>query len=118
MAIPKTKEQLDAEVPKGHTRLDKDTKVIATETGYDGIIREPGDVFYVKKGTIVPDVGNWFRTVADNTATKEETDSLDDMTVAELKAALADKGVDFAGITKKADLIDLHVKADAEGDLA
>ena len=115
---PKTPAELKAEVREGQVRLEKDTKVIAIETGYSDVIREPGDVFYVKKGTIYTPGVTWFEPVNESTPTKEETDSLEDMSVAELKVALAQAGVAFAGITKKADLIDLLAKHQAESDLA
>lgn len=117
-AKPKTKTELEAELRDGDVRLDKDTKVVALETGYSDTIREPGDVFYVKKGTIYRPGYTWFEPVTENTPTKEETESLEDMSVAELKVALAQAGVGFAGITKKADLIDLLAKHQAEQELA
>lgn len=114
---PKTKEELEKEVPPGGVRFDKDTKVVALELGYSDVLREPGDVFYVKKGTIIgPNC--WFQPVDEKTATTEDEATYDSMTVAEIKVALAKKGVDFAGINKKTDLIDLLSKADAEDDLA
>lgn len=116
----KTAKELEAEVRTelGDVRLTKDTKVVAIETGYCDVIREPGDVFYVKKGTIYRPGYTWFEPVAENTPTREETDTLEDMSVAELKVELARVGVDFAGITKKADLIDLLAKHRAAEDLA
>lgn len=117
--IPKTKEQLAAEVPSGGVRFERSTKVIALRTGYSDSIREEGDIFYVKAGTIAgPNC--WFIPVSDGTATTVETDALEDMTVAQLKIALAEKGIDFAGISKKNDLIALLTQDDADNgeDLA
>lgn len=114
----KTAEEIKAEVRPGQVRLDKDTKVVALEQGYSDQIREAGDVFYVKKGTIYTPGYSWFEPVDEKTATKEETQALEDMSVAELKVELARLGVDFAGVTKKVDLIDLLVKAQGEQDLA
>lgn len=114
---PKTKEELEKEVPAGGVRFDKDTKVVALELGYSDVLREPGDVFYVKKGTIMgPNC--WFQPVDDKTATTEDADNYEKMTIPEIKVALAKKGVDFAGINKKTDLVDLLAKADAEDELA
>lgn len=114
----KTKAEIDAEVPADGIRLDKDTKVVALELGYSEILREAGDVFFVKKGTIYRPGITWFEPVADNTVTTEEADAYDDMTVSELKIALAKEGVDFAGVNKKADLVELLVNSRAESDLA
>lgn len=114
--IPKTKEQIEAEVTPGSTRLTRDTKVMALRTGYADSIREPGEIFYVKAGTIMePEC--WFTPVADNTATTVETDAYEEMTVADLKIALSKRGIDFTGITRKNDLIDLLSRADYEGDV-
>lgn len=111
--IKKTKEQLDAEVPAGGKRFERDTKVVALRDGYSDVIREQGDVFYVKAGTIAgPNC--WFKEVADNTATTEEENSVEDMTVPQLKVALVELGVDFSGITKKPDLIALLLKTQAD----
>lgn len=115
---PKTAKELAAEVREGQVRLEKDTKVIAIETGYSDVIREPGDVFYVKKGTIYTPGITWFEPVNESTPTKEETDSLEDMSVAELKVELSRAGIDFTGVTKKVDLIDLLAKHRAAEDLA
>lgn len=117
-AKPKTKEELAAEVRPGEIRLDKDTKVIALEQGYSDSIREAGDVFYVKKGTIYKPGYTWFEPVSEGTATKEETDALEDMSVPELKIALNEAGIDFKGITKKDDLIGLLAAHRAEDNLA
>lgn len=114
----KTKAEYDAEVREGQVRLEKDTKVIALQEGYSDCIREPGDVFYVKKGTIYTPGSSWFEVVDDKTATKEETAAYDDMTIPQLKIELGRAGVDFAGITKKPDLVDLLVKSRAASDLA
>lgn len=114
----KTAEQLAAEVRPGQIRLEKDTKVIALEEGYSDQIRAGGDVFYVKKGTIYTPGVTWFEPVHEKTATTEETESLEDMSVAELKIELAQAGVDFQGVTKKADLIALLAEHRAGEDLA
>lgn len=117
-AKTKTPKELEAEVRPGQIRLERDTKVVALEQGYHEIIREPGEVFWVKKGTIYTPGITWFEPVSDKTATKEETEALEDMSVPELKVALAKAGVDFAGTTKKGDLIALLVKSRADEDLA
>lgn len=114
---PKTKEELDKEVPPGGVRFDKDTKVVALELGYSDVLRQPGEVFYVKKGTIMgPDC--WFQPVDEKTATTADEDAYDRMTVPELKIALAKKSIDFAGITRKQDLINLLLESEQEDDLA
>lgn len=115
---PKTAKELEAEVRPGQVRLLKDTKVIALEEGYSDSIREPGDVFWVKKGTIYQPGYSWFEPVSDKTATKEETEAFEDMSVAELKIALNEAGIDFKGVTRKEDLIGLLAAHRAEGDLA
>lgn len=113
----KSKAELDAEVPAGGVRFEKDTRVIALKTGYHGVIREAGDVFIIEKGHIMgPNC--WFEPVGGNTATREEEDAVEDMTVPELKVALAKRGVDFAGINKKPDLIALYLKSQPEESLA
>ncbi len=113
----KTKEELEKEVPAGGVRFDKDTKVVALELGYSDVLRQAGEVFYVKKGTIMgPNC--WFQPVDEKTTTTDDETAYENMTVAELKVALAKKGVDFAGITRKQDLIDLLAKAEQEDDLA
>lgn len=117
-AKAKTAKELDAEVREGQVRFDRDTKVVALEQGYSDVIRDPGDVFYVKKGTIYTPGVTWFEPVSDKTATKEETEALEDMSVPELKVALSKAGVGFAGVTKKVDLIGLLAKAQAEESLA
>lgn len=114
----KTPEQLAAEVRPGQVRLEKDTKVIALEDGYSDQLRMAGDVFYVKKGTIYTPGVTWFEPVNEKTATTEETASLEDMSVAELKIELAQAGVEFHGVTKKADLIALLAEHRAGQDLA
>lgn len=110
-----SKKKDPAKLPEGAILLEKDTKVIATAKGYYGTIREAGDVFYAKKGTVIK-ADSWLEPVDQKTPTGDETKSLEDMTVAELKIALKDAGVDFAGITKKDDLIDLLARARAEDD--
>lgn len=118
MALKKTKEELDAEVPKGHTRLTKQTKVVALKQGYHHTIREEGDVFHVPEGTIM-EPNCWFDPVSEGTATNEDIDSVDDLTPAQMKVELAKGGVDFAGITKKSDLAALVIKLRNDGaDLA
>lgn len=114
----KTAAELKAEVREGQVRVEKDTKVVALETGYCDVIREPGDVFYIKKGTIYTPGVSWFEPVDESTPTAEETNELSSMTVSELKIELAQAGVDFAGVTKKDDLVALLAKHRAEGDLA
>lgn len=111
----KTAEELKAELKPGDVRFDKPTKVIALATGYSDVIREEGDVFYVPAGTIM---GRdcWFRPVGDKTVTTADADEAENMTVAQLKTALAEKGVNFDGITKKADLVQLYVQNVQNGD--
>lgn len=114
----KTAAELKAEVGENEVRLEKDTKVIALEQGYCDTIREPGDIFYVKKGTIYEPGVTWFELVSESTATTEETDEIEGMTVPEIKIELSRLGVDFAGVTKKVDLVDMLVRARNETDLA
>ena len=113
----KTEAELKDEVPVGGTRFDKATKVIAHELGYADFLRQPGDVFYVPAGTIVGP-NNWFQPVDGKTATTEETDELEALTVPELKVKLSEAGVDFAGVNKKADLVALLASAQGGDDLA
>lgn len=101
----------------GIFHCEKDTKVIALRAGYSDVLREPGDIFYVKKGTNIGP-NSWISPVAEDSVTTEESENYDKMTISEIKIALAKKGVDFAGITKKTDLIELLSKADAEDELA
>lgn len=112
MPLPtkKTKAQLDAEVPEGGKRLAKLTKVVALEQGYYGVIREPGDVFHVLEGTIM-EPNCWFEEVSDDTATNEEQEEIDNMSVGEIKIELARLKVDFKGVAKKDDLGALLLKA-------
>jgi len=114
----KTKEQLDAEVPEGGKRLEKDTNVMALKEGYYDTIRERGDVFVARAGTIM-EPGCWFKEVAKTVATTEESDAIGEMTIPDIKVALSEKGIDFTGVTKKADLAAMLAKANAEdNDLA
>lgn len=107
---------LDVKIPEGHTILKNTTKVIALSTGYAGVIREAGDIFTVPAGTLM-EPGCWFKPVQENNITTAEFDVFDEMTVAELRVALAEKNIDFQGVTKKGDLINLLAKANAEADL-
>lgn len=115
---PKTPEQLKAEVRPGQVRLEKDTKMIALDTGYYDVIREPGDVFWVKAGTIYTPGESWLEPAEEDTATTEELEVIEKMSVPELKVALAKAGVDFTGVSKKAELVALLAKANGEADLA
>lgn len=103
----------------GEIQLDKDTKVIATRTGYSDFIREIGDIFYVKKGTIVG-LNCWFEPVDVGTVTTEEAIELESLSSAELKIRLNRLKVDTTGISKKSDLIALLARVQAENgeDLA
>lgn len=113
------KEKIKIELRPGHTMLEKDTKVMATKTGYSDSIREIGDVFYVKKGTIMgPEC--WFEPVDAGVATTEQSADYEDLSAADLKVRLNKLKIDITGITKKSDLVALLIKAEAEGgeDLA
>lgn len=111
----KTKAQLEAEVPEGGKRLTKNTKVVALEQGYYGVIREPGDVFYVLEGTIM-EPNCWFEEVSDGTATSDEQDEIDAMKIGDIKIELTRLGVDFKGLTSKGDLGAALIKARAAAD--
>lgn len=103
-------------LPADATYLDKETKVVALRLGYSDFIREPGEIFYVPKGTVMRK-NCWFTPVEDNTATTDELRALEAMTIPDLKIALAREGVDFAGVNKKSDLIALLADAQAQKDL-
>lgn len=115
---PKTEQELEAELRPGDVRVKKDTKVIALELGYSDCLREPGEVFIIKKGTIYRPGYTWFKPVDEDVATTEEEATYEDMTVPELKKLCAERDINFAGINKKPDLIALLTKADSEDSLA
>lgn len=106
----KTKAQLEAEVPEGAKRLSRRTKVVATAQGYYDTIREPGDVFYMNEGTILRS-GSWAEEVSEDTTTGEEQDSIDGMSIGEIKIELARLKIDFKGVTKKDELGELLIKS-------
>lgn len=113
---PKTKEELLKEVRPGDVRLEKDTKVIALDLGYSDCLREPGDVFWVKKGTIYRPGYTWFEPVDKDTATKEDAAKYADMEIPALKIALAKAGVKFKASATKDDLIALLIKENSDED--
>ncbi len=116
--MAKTKEQIAAEVPSGGQRLTRQTKVVATKIGYYDGIREIGDVFYVREGTIM-ESDCWFEIVDAITATNEDSDKVNEMDAKEIKVELARRKINFANNAPKADLVALLVKARSEdSDLA
>lgn len=96
--------------PQGFRVLNRTTKVMATRLGYYGQLREPGDVFYVHEGTSM-EPGCWFEVVSEQTATTEEAEGVEQMSVPEIKVELAKRGIDFGSATKKTDLAALLIKA-------
>lgn len=115
-AAPKTKEELAKEVRPGDVRLEKDTKVIALDLGYSDCLREPGDVFYVKKGTIYRPGYTWFEPVDSATATKETAAKYEGMEMPALKIALAKAGVKFKASATKDDLVALLIKTNGDDE--